>query len=245
MVAGHKPLNDLYLPVYNTEEGKRAYRETLDTVTNRYPQYVQEIQGTADGAKVPFYKLFLLHMDDILPNVVNQTNNPETHGCSSVMSNFPNSELLGHNEDALAVTLNRVYIVNATILEGEKVVEKFCSYCYAGYLPGFCMSYNSHGLVYTVNIISAKNLARAKTPRSILTRALLRCRSLRCVEDVLRDCGAGAADAVSINLTFLDQEGDRLFHNIEVAPPSPSSPQESNMSVLTLSPGEYGYHFNR
>lgn len=78
-------------------------------------------------------------------------------------------EILGHNEDALKETLNNFYIVSAHIISPEpqgkwKVKEeKFTSLCYAGTLPGFTMSYNHHGLVYSVNIIWARNLIAGKT----------------------------------------------------------------------------------
>lgn len=56
-VASSGSLNDEYLPLYETDVGRRAYEETLAAVKNNYPQYIDELQGTADGAKVPFHKV--------------------------------------------------------------------------------------------------------------------------------------------------------------------------------------------
>lgn len=53
----YKPLNETYLPLFETNEGKAIYEETLDTVRKQFPQYVREIEGTADGANVPFHKV--------------------------------------------------------------------------------------------------------------------------------------------------------------------------------------------
>lgn len=53
----YSPLNDTYLPLFATEEGKKVYEETLDAVKKQFPQYLREIQGTADGANVPFSKV--------------------------------------------------------------------------------------------------------------------------------------------------------------------------------------------
>lgn len=53
------PLNETYLGVYNTKEGRKVYEETLAAVKTQFPQYVREIEGTADGANVPFYKVSL------------------------------------------------------------------------------------------------------------------------------------------------------------------------------------------
>lgn len=78
-------------------------------------------------------------------------------------------EILGHNEDALSETLNHFYFVSAHIVcdkpQGRYSIaeEKFTSLCYAGTLPGFTMSYNHHGFVYSINIVSAAKLRAGKT----------------------------------------------------------------------------------
>ena len=52
-----KPLNKVFLPLYETDAGKKVYQETLKSVRKNFPQYVREMEGTADGAKVPFHKV--------------------------------------------------------------------------------------------------------------------------------------------------------------------------------------------
>lgn len=56
-IENYRPLQDTYLSMYNTKEGKKIYDETLDAVKKQFPQYLREIEGTADGANVPFYKV--------------------------------------------------------------------------------------------------------------------------------------------------------------------------------------------
>ncbi|KAJ9586090.1 hypothetical protein L9F63_020287, partial [Diploptera punctata] len=159
-------------------------------------------------------------------------------------------EILGHTEDALADVLNHIYFVSAHIISDTpqgrwKVTEEhFTSLCYAGSLPGFTMSYNHHGLVFSVNVISAKTLVSGKTPRYFLTRALLAAENFAQAQQILRDVGCGAADAFSINMTFLNQEGDRLFHNAEVGP-AVDGTNESPLNIFTASPGEHIYHCNK
>jgi len=69
----------------------------------------------------------------------------------------------------LSEVLNHIYFVSAHIIsdlpQGRwKVTEEhFTSLCYAGHLPGYTMSYNHHGFVYSVNIISAKTLVSGRT----------------------------------------------------------------------------------
>lgn len=78
-------------------------------------------------------------------------------------------EVLGHTEDALSEVLNHIYFVSAHIIsdlpQGRwKVTEEhFTSLCYAGHLPGYTMSYNHHGFIYSVNIVSAKTLVSGRT----------------------------------------------------------------------------------
>lgn len=50
-------LNTVYLPIYNTPEGLAVYNDTLEVVTKSFPQYLRELQGTADGSKVDFHKV--------------------------------------------------------------------------------------------------------------------------------------------------------------------------------------------
>lgn len=73
------PLNDEYLPLYNSDKGRKilinlfqcmchfhslslfligaTYNETLKTVKESFPQYISELEGIADGAEVEFYKV--------------------------------------------------------------------------------------------------------------------------------------------------------------------------------------------
>jgi hypothetical protein len=75
---------------------------------------------------------------------------------------------LGHTEDALSENLNNFYFVSAHIISDSPqgkygvVEERFTSLCYAGHLPGYTMNYNHHGLVFSINTLSAAKLNRAR-----------------------------------------------------------------------------------
>lgn len=51
---------EYYLTVYNTPRGYEVYEETLAAVNREFPQYVKELEGIADGAKVSFHKVKIL-----------------------------------------------------------------------------------------------------------------------------------------------------------------------------------------
>ncbi|KYM93584.1 hypothetical protein ALC62_15942, partial [Cyphomyrmex costatus] len=240
----YQPLNEIYLPLFATEEGKKIYNETLDAVKKQFPQYLKEIEGTADGANVPFYKLFLMHLDDILPNVTEMQGNALPIGCTSIMCNQSGHEILGHNEDAVSETMNHWYLVSAHVIEADCREEKFTSLSYAGFLPGYTMGYNHHGLVYSINTLSAAVLRSGKTPRYFLTRALLGVENFMQAQQTLRNEGYGAAEGFSVNMTFLAQEGDRMFHNAEVGP-AEAGADRSQLNILTVSPGDNTFHCNK
>ncbi|KAK2726392.1 beta-alanyl-dopamine/carcinine hydrolase-like isoform X1 [Artemia franciscana] len=243
-------LNNELIPAFEAPEGKQIYNESLLQLEENFPQYVNEIRGTADGADVPFHKLLLLHLDQTLLMNFKKSDAPmASTGCSTVCVTTGEQAFLGHTEDALPEALNHCYIVNAHIRENEpqgkwKVQEEeFSAICYAGHLPGFCMGYNHHGLLYSINILTPAKVLTKKTPRHFLARALLSAQSLEKAQAILRDRPIGSSDGFSVNMTFIKQEGDRLFHNVEVAPST--NEDESNLSILTIGPGEHLLHCNK
>ena len=44
-------------PYYRSASGRKVYDKFLETVSAAYPQYLQELEGMADGAEVEFYKV--------------------------------------------------------------------------------------------------------------------------------------------------------------------------------------------
>lgn len=45
--------------------------------------------------------------------------------------------------------------------------ERFTSLCYAGHLPGYTMNNNHHGLVFSINTLSARDLRPGKTRKTL------------------------------------------------------------------------------
>jgi hypothetical protein len=58
-LAASTNLNKELVPLYETDAGRKVYEETLTSVRKNFPQYVREMEGTADGAQVPFHKVRL------------------------------------------------------------------------------------------------------------------------------------------------------------------------------------------
>ncbi|CAB4067745.1 unnamed protein product [Lepeophtheirus salmonis] len=226
-------LNTILVHKYESEKVRHAYEDILEYLEHDYPQFIDELKGS--GPEV----LLALRAFAVTKK---------------------NKVILGHSIDYFPDAINHTYMVSAHIMEAKArgkwgcAEEKFTAMCLPGMLPGFYMSYNHHGFVYTVNTISsddppAKKVFSLRTPRHFLCRALLTCRSMFDATEILQDEGHGISDGLSVNMIFCRQEGSPLFHNAEVAPP-PSTKvgneaNESIMSVLTLSSGEYLTHCNK
>lgn len=81
--------------------------------------------------------------------------------------------------------------------------------------------------------------------RYFISRSLLGVENFVQAQQTLRNYGYGAAEGFSVNMTFLLQEGDRMFHNAEVGPVESAHAVQSQLSILTASPGETIYHCNK
>ena len=77
-----------------------------------------------------------------------------------------------------------------------------------------------------------------------MCRALLAAKNVSQVENILRDKGCGSAVGVSVNLTFLDEPGDRVFYNFEVGAATPST-DESVIAKFSVEQGNHSFHCNK
>lgn len=251
-IAKNRHLNEVLVEKYQSDKIRRAYEKVLQGLEKNYPQYVDELKGIANGAKVPFFKLFLLHIDEIVSAMCLREPGGGLLGSTSICCDQESKVILGHAQDASPELINQAYIVSAHILEatpkgrwgvGE---EKFTALCLPAMLPGLYMGYNHHGMVFTVNTVSTSKVGIERTPRHFLARALLSCSTMFDAAEILQDEGLGISDGMSVNMIFAQQEGAPLFHNAEVAPPvNENGPKESHMSILTLSFGEALTHCNK
>eukprot|EP00096_Caligus_rogercresseyi_P007649 TRINITY_DN25615_c0_g1_i1.p1 TRINITY_DN25615_c0_g1~~TRINITY_DN25615_c0_g1_i1.p1 ORF type:complete len:390 (+),score=107.00 TRINITY_DN25615_c0_g1_i1:34-1203(+) len=248
--------NNVLVQKYESEKVRTAYQKLLFYMEKDYPHFVDELRGMSVGSKVPFFKLFLLHIDDVISAMCGKEASGGLLGSTSICCDQENKVILGHSQDYYPEALNHTYIVSAHIMEATArgkwgcAEEKFTALCLPGMLPGFSMSYNHHGFVFTVNTITSEDPASMRafslrTPRHFLCRALLTCRSMFDATEILQDEGHGISDGLSVNMIFCRQEGSPLFHNAEVAPSSTINGNESSLSVLTLSSGEYLTHCNK
>lgn len=98
--------------------------------------------------------------------------------------------------------------------------------------------------IFTHHLSRVKEIYLCFAARYFLTRALLGVENFVQAQQTLRNEGCGAAEGFSVNMTFLAQEGDRMFHNAEVGPAKEGTTR-SQLNILTVSPGENTSHCNK
>lgn len=248
--------NNVMMKNYATDRGQRIYDHTLRLCQSKFPLYVEELRGIADGSGVPFHKIFLAHLDCLMTVPDQDTKNKQIQadsGCTSVLCNDTET-IVAQNEDAFPEHANNVYIIVADIIDksGNRL-EKFAALSYPGMLPGLAMGFNYKGLAFTINTLVPRETFDYGTPRFIVTRALLAAADHNEVMKILLDDGTGVGDGFSINICYINREDASekpTMYNIEVAPPkklneTPEFGSVSQVSVRNVPHGEIYVHCNK
>lgn len=216
--------------------GTAIYEEFLKNNNATYPDYMNELQGLAHGAKVPFAHLFLSQMHEEFTYFV-QKREPKpvlasVEHCSDVIWKDSNCHAyIAHNEDSDQHDIGHVVLVHAPSGVGGSV--PFSGFTYLGNLPTGAFGYNPH-VLFTLNYMHPLKGQRGGLGRTFMAR------------DVL--CSTSAADALARatrpgiggghNYQILGWEDQRLM-NVEVAAFGRSAVQE----MTSASPDAY-FHAN-
>ena len=96
-LAFNPHLNNVLVEKYQSRKVRRIYENVLENVSKNYPQYINELKGIAQGAKVPFFKLFLLHIDDIISSLCKKEPHGGLIGSTSVCCDEENKVCMNVN----------------------------------------------------------------------------------------------------------------------------------------------------
>ena len=107
----------------------------------KFPQYIQEIKGIADGAGIDFRDALIHNFRHSLTII---------DGCATVVFRSPQKIILGHNEDYEPTIGENSYITIAHLENNTK----FLAFTNAGSLPGNAWGFNSHGLVFALDSLA-------------------------------------------------------------------------------------------
>lgn len=178
-------------------------RKYLPFAQERYPQYVDEMLGIAEGANVPFDDVVALNvMEAVTMDALHLTK------CTSMAVNDERTAdghvLVAHNEDWLPEDEQDVYIVHETP-EDE---PPFLAMTYGGLLPN--VGFNAAGIAQCCDSVYPQD-SRIGVPRLVVSRAVLGARS---PDDAIRSM-LTRQRAAGYNHLLAHESGE--LYNVEVS----------------------------
>ena len=160
---------------YNTLEltwdgAKIQARKYLPFAEERYPQYVDELRGIAEGAGVSFDDLMVVNaMEAVTMDALHLTR------CTSFAVNEQRTAdghvLLAHNEDWVPEDENDVYVISAK----PRDEPPFLAMTYGGLLPN--VGFNAYGMAQAIDSVYPTD-SRIGIPRLVVARAVLASRRI-------------------------------------------------------------------
>ncbi len=162
----HELIDQSYKTLELTWDGAQIQaRKYLPFAEERYPQYVDEWRGIAEGAKVPFDEIVTLNvMEAVTTDALHLTR------CTSFAINEERTAdghvLAAHNEDWVPEDENDVYVV----LAKPKKEPPFLAMTYGGLLPN--VGFNAYGIAQLIDSVYP-NDSRIGIPRLVVARAVL------------------------------------------------------------------------
>jgi len=166
IVNAHTLLEGSFATIQLTWEGALNHsRKYLLFAQEKYPQYVDEMSGIADGAEVTFDDLVVLNsMEAVTIDAIHLAK------CTSMAVNEARTSnghvLVAHNEDWLPEDESDVYLVHAA----PDDEPAFLAMTYGGLLPN--IGFNSAGIAQCCDSVYP-NDSRIGLPRVIVSRAIL------------------------------------------------------------------------
>ncbi len=158
------------LPYHRTPKGQARYRQFLKINQTRYPQYIAELEGLAQGAGRSFEELFLLNLRGEYRDYFYPL---DTAGCSDCCLVTNKTALIGHNEDGDPEFRENMYMVHVRV-DGKPA---FTALSYPGFLCGNALGFNSNGICFSVNNVRPLN-NKSGLGRHFVARSLLEATSL-------------------------------------------------------------------
>jgi hypothetical protein len=137
-----------------------------DTLRKIFPQYLRELEGIAEGARVDFWRLFYFNTPEIADR---------ESGCTSIAVRTDDEAYLLHNEDSVGEERS----MDCVLLHFALPTATFHAFAYGGELAGACYGWNSHGLFFSVNYLPpiAADM-EGRISRTFVTRHLVEAASI-------------------------------------------------------------------
>jgi len=209
-----------------TSEGARIVDEFLQTHKTAYPQYIEEIRATAEGARVAFMDLFILNLRNELSVLMAASGNHDAHGiqppaviedCSDYLLKEQGKHAwVAHNEDGDLAARNRAFLLTASMYgDGVTRASRFSAFVYPGELPTVGFGWNDHGVGFTLNGLYPDYTQTGAIGRNFISRELLEAGSLD--EAMAIISGRRMATGHGYNVFSIGQDRPTII-SVEVAP---------------------------
>ncbi|HTK05244.1 MAG TPA: C45 family peptidase [Candidatus Eisenbacteria bacterium] len=182
---------------------RHAASNYLPFVKRRYPNYLEEVRGIAEGAGIAFEDLFYLTADEEL---VSLWEKPEK--CSSVALRLKRGMLLGHNEDYPPRYMDRLVIVEAH----PDGAPAFLALTYPYIIAGPSCGMNDRGMAFAVDSLGYPARVRG-VPTNYVLRDLYSARRTADVPGIV-----DVKEAVMGNAVTVASAPERKAFTIEAAP---------------------------
>ncbi len=145
-------------------------RKYLPFAEERYPQYVDEMRGIAEGAHVSFDDIVVLNvMEAVTTDALHLTR------CTSMAVNEQSTAdghiLAAHNEDWIPEDENDTFVISAR----PDKEPPFLAMTYGGLLPN--VGFNAYGICQLINSVYPGD-SRVGIPRLVVARAVLSSRRI-------------------------------------------------------------------
>lgn len=164
-----------------------SIKKKLDIVKaklkDKYPEYLEETYGRADGLNI--------NRDEYLLNICFEIYDSR-EACTDIIIKTNNNILFGHNED-LPENLNEMALVK---YECDDVI--FCELSTYNCPQGTTFGWNNYGIVYSVNSIDLYKNNEIGIPIYFILRDIVKCKNIdEIIKKIdIKDC----ASAFSLNI---------------------------------------------
>ena len=160
-----KVLDDTeYVNAGETPEMVSAYEQFFSIVQDRFPQYIEELRGMAEGAGVDFRRLMKLNLPELRKFYKKQAANKEYDDCTTVTIPQDGGFLIAHNEDGSSDS--DVFLLQVSLPSGLRLM----TLCYYGVIMGFAVTLTSAGLFASGNAVDSK-AKKIGLPKRFISRA--------------------------------------------------------------------------
>jgi predicted choloylglycine hydrolase len=162
-------LREHLLPYHHSPEGQVRYHDLVELNRLCYPDYMNELEGLAQGARRPFEELFLVNLRGEYWEHLRELG----RGCFDCALVTDDAVLIGHNEDGSPAFRDSMYLVQAKV----KGKTGFTALSYPGFLCGNAFGFNAEGICFSIDNVRPRG-TRLGVGRHFIARSLLEAPSL-------------------------------------------------------------------